>query len=271
MGTRPCQRTNMDFSFDIAKHAQVLWNQLLSRKTMMGSSLVLMLMLLSPLVLLLSLSLPMLVLVFILLLLVELVCFGHWALSLPLSHSATQPVATAAAARPPPDADSTQDKPTFAVASAGIPDVAHTSVSTPPAVATTVAADDAHASVYALPSVATDNATNATAAFSIHNNENDWDLALVPRAIGNTADTGATGATCQNSHHVDLCGLQVFDLLASYDSESDASEFDECDGVDWGIVKHWELINYRVSLCWNLFLFGFWTFCRPSTKSQGVA
>jgi hypothetical protein len=54
----------------------------------------------------------------------------------------------------------------------------------------------------------------ATAAFSIHNNgDDDWDLApLGPMTLGNadvTADNGKDG------HHVDQCGLQVFDVLSS--------------------------------------------------------
>jgi hypothetical protein len=146
-----------------------------------------------------------------------------WSLS---TATANQPVATAAASRPPYDAatrntvavaqpssdtatrtaaarpTSTQGKPTFDVADAGIP-------------------DDVHASVAVLPAVAT---TKATAAFSIHNNEDDdWDLAPIgPRALGNIDDTG------QNAYHVDHSGLQVFGMLAS----SDASEFDDCDGFD---------------------------------------
>jgi hypothetical protein len=111
--------------------------------------------------------------------------------------TATHPVATVAAARPPPYAASTQGKPTFDVASGGIPDTTHASVSNIPAVATaTVAAagihDCAHASASALPAVV--SAAKATAAFSIHNNEDGWGLdPLGPRDIGNAADTGATG------------------------------------------------------------------------------
>jgi uncharacterized cupin superfamily protein len=49
--------------------------------------------------------------------------------------------------------------------------------------------------------------------------------------LGNTAAATATG---QDGHHIDHCGLQVFNLLSSSDSESedkfDASEFSDCDG-----------------------------------------
>jgi hypothetical protein len=67
---------------------------------------------------------------------------------------------------------------------------------------------------------------------------NDLDLApLDPRTLCNaadTVDTAATAAADQDCHHVDHCGLQVFELLLSSDSESeeefDASVFNDCDG-----------------------------------------
>jgi hypothetical protein len=159
-----------------------------------------------------------------------------WSLS---TATAAQPVSTAAAvrpshgdatrttddaARPPPAAairtaaaqpTSTQGKPTFVIAAAGIPDAAHASIG-----------------VSALPGF-TATAVTATAVFSIHNNQDDdWEVAPIgPHALGNA------GATGQNAHHVDHCGLQIFDFLASSDFESedevfDASEFDHWDGLD---------------------------------------
>jgi hypothetical protein len=138
---------------------------------------------------------------------------------------------TTTAARPPPAAatrttaarpTSTQGKHTFAVAADDIPDAAHASICVADLPAVTIATKyQSTICVAAFSPVAA--TAKATAAFSIHNNEdNDWDLApLGPSTLGNVA----TGATGQVAHHVDHCGLQVFDLLASSDSESE-DEFD---------------------------------------------
>jgi hypothetical protein len=128
---------------------------------------------------------------------------------------------------------STQGKPTFAAADAGIPDDAHVSTQYQSTITNVAALPDSAtdtAVTAKIAKIATSITTATAAAFSIHNNEDDvhWNMPpLDPRTLGNAAATG------EDDQHVDHCGLQVFDLLSS-DSESedefDASELDNCDG-----------------------------------------
>jgi hypothetical protein len=93
---------------------------------------------------------------------------------------------------------STQGKPTFAAADAGIPDDAHVSTQYQSTITNVAALPDSAtdtAVTAKIAKIATSITTATAAAFSIHNNEDgvddDWDLApLVPITLGYAAAAG---------------------------------------------------------------------------------
>jgi hypothetical protein len=125
--------------------------------------------------------------------------------------------------------NSTQRKPNFAAAAAGIPDAAHASTQTQSTINIVVALTASATAVAITTKTAT--VTAATSTLSSHKHEDgandDWYLApLDPMALGNVAASRGCG------HHVAHCGLQVFNLLLSDskgEDEINTSEIDDCD------------------------------------------